>query len=266
MAHSATSSGKFSVVTGASTGIGLELAKHCAKDGYDLLIVADEPDIHNAAEILKALGNGNVQSMEADLATVNGVDRLVEAIGGRPVDHLMANAGRGLGHAFLDQNWDEARRVVDTNVTGTIYLIHKIGREMRNHGQGRILITGSIAGFMPGSYQAVYNGTKAFLDSFSYALREELRDTGVTVTCLMPGATETEFFERADLMDTRIGTEKKMDPAEVAKQGYEAMMNGEGEVITGWKNKMQAAMAHVMPAERLAKQHSKETAPGTAKH
>jgi short-subunit dehydrogenase len=112
----------------------------------------------------------------------------------------------------------------------------------------------------------VYNGTKAFLDSFSYALREELRDTGVTVTCLMPGATETEFFERADLMDTRIGTEKKMDPAEVAKQGYEAMMNGEGEVITGWKNKMQAAMAHVMPAERLAKQHSKETAPGTAKH
>jgi len=266
MAHSATSSGKFSVVTGASTGIGLELAKHCAKDGYDLLIVADEPDIHNAAEILKALGNGNVQSMEADLATVNGVDRLVEAIGGRPVDHLMANAGRGLGHAFLDQNWDEARRVVDTNVTGTIYLIHKIGREMRNHGQGRILITGSIAGFMPGSYQAVYNGTKAFLDSFSYSLREELRDTGVTVTCLMPGATETEFFERADLKDTRIGTEKKMDPAEVAKQGYEAMMNGEGEVITGWKNKMQAAMAHVMPAERLAKQHSKETAPGTAKH
>src|SRR3954466_4448263 len=266
MAHSATSSGKFSVVTGASTGIGLELAKHCAKDGYDLLIVADEPDIHNAAEILKALGNGNVQSMEADLATVNGVDRLVEAIGGRPVDHLMANAGRGLGHALLDQNWDETRRVVDTNITGTIYLIHKIGREMRNHGQGRILITGSIAGFMPGSYQAVYNGTKAFLDSFSYALREELRDTGVTVTCLMPGATETEFFERADLMDTRIGTEKKMDPAEVAKQGYEAMMNGEGEVITGWKNKMQAAMAHVMPADQLAKQHTKEAAPGTAKH
>jgi short-subunit dehydrogenase len=266
MAHSATSSGKFSVVTGASTGIGLELAKHCAKDGYDLLIVADEPDIHNAAEILKALGNGNVQSMEADLATANGVDSLVEAIGGRPVDHLMANAGRGLGHAFLDQNWDEARRVVDTNVTGTIYLIHKVGREMRNRGQGRILITGSIAGFMPGSYQAVYNGTKAFLDSFSYALREELRDTGVTVTCLMPGATETEFFERADLMDTKIGTEKKMDPAEVAKQGYEAMMNGEGQVITGWKNKMQAAMAHMMPAERLAKQHSKETAPGTAKH
>jgi short-subunit dehydrogenase len=266
MAQSAPYSGKLSVVTGASTGIGLELAKHCAKDGYDLVIVADEPAIHESAEILKAIGNGNVQSLEADLATARGVDDLVAAIGGRPVDHLMANAGRGLGHAFLDQNWDEARRVVDTNITGTIYLIHEIGNEMRQRGEGRILITGSIAGFMPGSYQAVYNGTKAFLDSFSYAIREELRDSGVTVTCLMPGATETEFFERADLMDTKIGTEEKMDAAEVARQGYEAMMKGEGQVITGWKNKMQAAMSHVMPADRLAKQHSKETAPGTAQH
>src|SRR3954467_292550 len=261
MAHSATSSGKFSVVTGASTGIGLELAKHCAKDGYDLLIVADEPDIHNAAEILKALGNGNVQSMEADLATVNGVDRLVEAIGGRPVDHLMANAGRGLGHAFLDQNWDETRRVVDTNITGTIYLIHKIGREMRNHGQGRILITGSIAGFMPGSYQAVYNGTKAFLDSFSYALREELKDTGVTVTCLMPGATETEFFRRADMLDTKVGTDKKDDPADVAKAGFEAMLRGDGDVVSGWKNKLQTAIASVTPAGMLAEQHRKMAEP-----
>jgi short-subunit dehydrogenase len=133
-------------------------------------------------------------------------------------------------------------------------------------GKGRVLITGSIAGFMPGSYQAVYNGTKAFLDSFSYALREEIKDSGVTVTCLMPGPTETEFFERADLMDTKVGTEKKMDAAEVAKQGYEAMLGGEGQVITGWQNKMQVAMAHVTPAEQLAKKHSKEAAPGTAKH
>jgi short-subunit dehydrogenase len=119
---------------------------------------------------------------------------------------------------------------------------------------------------MPGSYQAVYNGTKAFLDSFSYALREELKDTDVSVTCLMPGATETEFFKRADMTDTKVGTEDKMDPAEVAKQGYDAMMSGEGQVITGWKNKMQAAMSHIMPAEQLAAQHAKEAAPGTAKH
>src|SRR5207302_8993286 len=101
-------------------------------------------------------------------------------------------------------------------------------------GHGRVLITGSIAGFMPGSYQAVYNGTKAFLDSFSYALREEIKDSGVTVTCLMPGASDTAFFERADMMDTKVGTEKKMDPAEVARQGYDAMIAGKGQVITGW--------------------------------
>jgi short-subunit dehydrogenase len=113
------------------------------------------------------------------------------------VDALLANAGHGLGHGFLDQDFREARHVIDTNITGTIYLIQKVGRDMRERGRGRILITGSIAGFMPGSFQAVYNGTKAFIDSFSFALRNELKDTEITVTCLMPGATETEFFERA---------------------------------------------------------------------
>ena len=186
-------------------------------------------------------------------------------INGRRVDALLANAGRGLGKAFLDQDFKDARYVLDTNVTGTIYLIHKIGRAMRAQGAGRILITGSIAGFMPGSYQAVYNGTKAFLDSFSYALREELKETNVTVTCLMPGATETEFFRRADMMDTKVGTDKKDDPSDVAKNGFEAMMKGEGGVVSGLHNKLQAAAAHVMPARTLAKQHSKRAAPGTAK-
>jgi short-subunit dehydrogenase len=133
---------------------------------------------------------------------------------------------------------------------------------MRTHGQGRILITGSIAGFMPGTYQAAYNGTKAFLDSFSFALRAELNDTGVTVTCLMPGATETDFFERADMLDTKVGTEKKMDPAEVAKQGFAAMMAGEGDVVTGWQNKLQSAIATIMPAGMVAEQHRKMAEPG----
>lgn len=155
--------------------------------------------------------------------------------------------------------------VLDTNVTGTIYLVHKIGRDMRARGEGRILITGSIAGFMPGSYQAVYNGTKAFLDSFSYALREELKDTKVNVTCLIPGSTETEFFRRADMLDTKVGTDKKDDPAEVAKNGFAAMMKGEGGVVSGLHNRMQATAAHVIPAETLAKQHTKMAAPGTAK-
>ena len=150
-----------------------------------------------------------MDAVNADLATVEGVDTLYPAAKGRPIDALLANAGHGLGKGFLDQDFDEVRHVVDTNITGTLYLIQKVGRDMRTRRQGRILITGSIAGFMPGTYQAVYNGTKAFLDSFSFALRHELNDTGVTVTCLMPGATDTEFFERADMLDTKIGARHK---------------------------------------------------------
>ena len=130
---------------------------------------------------------------------------------------------------------------------------------------GRILITGSIAGFTPGSFQAVYNGTKAFLDSFSLALREELRDTNVSVTCLMPGATETKFFERAGMMDTAVGTSKKDDPADVAKTGFDAMMRGDGDVVTGWKNKFGSAVANVTPAGALARQHRGMAEPGSAK-
>jgi short-subunit dehydrogenase len=266
MAHTPRHAGMFSIVTGASTGIGFELAKNCARDGMDILVVADEPEIEQAAETLRGLGAGQVDALQADLSNEAGVDKVIAAIKGRTIEHLIANAGRGLGDSFLNQDWAAAKFVVDTNITGTIYLIHELARRMVDARTGRILITGSIAGFMPGSYQAVYNGTKAFLDSFSYALREEIKDSGVTVTCLMPGATDTDFFERADMLDTKIGQEKKMDPAEVAKQGYDAMLSGEGQVITGWKNKMQVAMAHVMPAEQLAKQHTKEAAPGTAKH
>jgi len=255
----------FAIVTGASSGIGYELAKCCAKGGFDLLIAADEPSIQTAAQQLRQFGR-EVQAVEADLATLEGVQKLYAAAGGRPVDALLANAGRGLGKSFLDQSWDDIRRVIDTNVTGTLALIHQVGRDMVTRGQGRILITGSIAGFMPGTYQAVYNGTKALLDSFSFALRAELKDSGVTVTCLMPGATETEFFERADLMDTKVGTDKKQPADEVAKIGYDAMMKGEGDVVAGWSNKLRAAIAHITPSSVLAEQHRKMAAPGTAKH
>lgn len=254
----------FAIVTGASTGIGLELARRCAKEGYDLLIAADEPAIEQAAISLRGAG-AEVEAVQADLATTEGVDRLYAATKGRAVDALLANAGRGLGHAFLDQEFGKVRRVIDTNVTGTIYLVHKIGNDMRRRNSGRILITGSIAGFMPGSFQAVYNGTKAFLNSFSFALREELKDTDVTVTCLMPGATETEFFRRAEMMDTKIGTDEKDDAAEVANNGFEAMIKGKGDVVSGLRNKVQSAVANVMPAGVLAAQHRKKAEPGTAK-
>jgi short-subunit dehydrogenase len=251
------------VVTGASTGIGYELAKCCAEQGFDLIVVADEPEINSAAAALEKIG-GRVEPLQADLATLEGVDELYGTIGGRQVDALLANAGRGLGHGFLDQDFDQVMRVVNTNITGTIYLIQKVGRDMRARRSGKILITGSIAGFMPGTYQAVYNASKAFLDSFSFALRAELKDAGVTVTCLMPGATETDFFARADLLDTKIGQSKKDDPADVARTGFKAMMRGDGDVVSGWHNKLQSAIANVTPASILAEQHRKQAEPGSA--
>lgn len=252
------------IVTGASTGIGLELAKCCAKEGFDLLIVADEAAIEDAAAQLRSSG-AHVEALTADLATLEGVDQLYEAIKGRQVDALLANAGRGLGRAFLDQDFSKARHVIDTNITGTTYLIHKIGNDMRRRNAGKILITGSIAGFIPGSFQAIYNGSKAFLNSFSFALREELKDTGITVTCLMPGATDTEFFRRADMMDTDVGTTEKDDPAKVAEDGFKAMMSGAGDVVSGLKNKVQSAAANVIPAGVLAGQHRKMAEPGSAR-
>lgn len=253
---------KFAIVTGASTGIGFELAKLAAAAGYDLLIAADEPRIEAAAAELRRQG-GEVTSVEVDLATFEGNEKLLAAAAGRPVDALFANAGRGLGHGFLDQDVAEWRRVIDTNVTGTTYLLQKVARQMKARGQGRILITGSIAGFMPGTFQAVYNATKAYIDSFSFALRAELKDTGVTVTCLMPGATETEFFARAHMLDTKVGTDEKDDPAKVAKDGFEALMQGEGQVVSGFKNKIQAAIAHVAPAGVVAEMHRHLAEPGS---
>jgi len=257
-----SNSRQLAVVTGASTGIGYELAKLCAANGYDLLVAADEPEINEAAQVFRALGV-SVDAVEADLATIEDVDKLYAAAKGRPVDALLANAGHGLGKGFLDQNFDEVQHVIDTNITGTIYLLQKVGRGMRERGQGRILITGSIAGFMPGTYQAVYNGTKAFIDSFSFALRAELKDTGVTVTCLMPGATETDFFERANMLDTKVGQQAKDDPADVAKTGFDAMMRGDGDVVSGWKNKVMSAIATVTPSGVLAEQHRKMAEPGS---
>lgn len=259
-----TQSRGLAVVTGASSGIGLALAKRCAEYGYSLLLASDEPEIQAVSATLRQRGTV-IEALEADLASPQGVDALVDAVHGRPVEALLANAGRGLGHAFLDQSFVDVKRVIDTNVTGTLYLIHQLGRRMRERKQGRILITGSIAGFMPGTYQAVYNGTKALLDSFSYALRAELIDSGVTVTCLMPGATETEFFERADMLDTKVGAGPKQDPEEVAKAGFEAMLRGDSDVVTGWQNKLRAAIANVTPATVLAEQHRAMAAPGSAK-
>ncbi|WGF91031.1 SDR family NAD(P)-dependent oxidoreductase [Marinivivus vitaminiproducens] len=254
------------VVTGASTGIGFELACQAAEHGFDLVVVSNDGQIEEAAGQLERTG-ARVWASDVDLATKVGVDALHATIKtvGRPIDLLMANAGVGLGGGFLDQEPDAWRRVVDTNVTGTLDVIHRIGREMRSRDAGRILITGSIAGFLPGSFQAVYNGTKAFLDSFAFALRNELRDTKVTVTCLMPGATETAFFERAGMEDTGVGQAAKDDPTMVARVGFAAMMRGEGDIVSGWKNKLASAVANVIPSGALAEVHRKGSAPGSGR-
>ena len=255
---------KLALVTGASTGIGFELATLAAQNGYDVMIVADEPLIEAAAADLVQFGT-QITPLEADLSTFDGVDQVLAAIGGRPIEVFCANAGRGLGHGFLEQSVSDWRRVVDTNVTGTLYLLQRVLAGMVTRDAGKVLVTGSIAGFIPGSFQAVYNGTKAFIDSFTDAIRNELKDvSGVTITTLMPGPVETEFFARADMLDTSVGaSESKSDPLAVARDGWNAMMKGEAHIVSGLKNKVQAALAHVTPAAMLAEQHRKMAEPGS---
>lgn len=255
-----SSSRPLALVTGASSGIGRELSLLAAREGFDLIVAADTP-LDEVTAQLEQYGAA-VTALQPDLATQRGIDAVCDALDGRALAALMANAGHGLGQAFLDQDFDDVKHVIDTNITGTVYLLQKIARHMLRQGQGRILITGSIAGFMPGTFQAVYNGTKAFVDSFALALRNESKDTGITVTCLMPGPTDTEFFARADMLDTKVGTQDgKADPAEVARIGFDAMMQGNSDVVAGFKNKLQVAMASITPAERLAEQHRKMAQP-----
>lgn len=251
------------VVTGASTGIGYHLARCAAEHGYDLVVAADTP-LADAVKDFEALG-AKVQAVQGDLATTEGVQHLVSAIGEREVEALMANAGHGLGGSFLQQDFADILHVINTNVTGTLHLIQHVARGMVARGRGRILITGSIAGFQPGTFHAVYNGSKAFVDSFAIAFRNELKGTEVTVSCLMPGPTDTEFFVRAGMETTKVANDPKMmmDPDEVAKIGFQAMLKGEADVVAGARNKMQVAMSKVMPAQATAQMHRKLAEPGT---
>ncbi|TFZ06766.1 SDR family NAD(P)-dependent oxidoreductase [Ramlibacter henchirensis] len=254
------------VVTGASSGIGYHLAMLAAQHGYDLVVAADRP-LEQAVADFKSAGAQEVHAVQAELASRQGVDDLINELQGREVDALMANAGHGLGGRFLDQDFHAIQHVIDTNVTGTIYLIQQVARGMVARGRGRILVTGSIAGFQPGSFHAVYNGSKAFIDSFTQALRNELKDTNVSVSLLMPGPTDTEFFERADLLETKVGADmKKDDPAMVARVGFDAMLKGEADVVAGWKSRLQVLAAKVLPAQAVAETHRKLAEPGKARH
>jgi uncharacterized protein len=263
-----TSDRPLAVVTGASSGIGLELAKLFAADGHDLIVAAEDSAIHAAAQGLASSGVG-AEAVQVDLARDEGVEELYRRIeeAGRPVDAIALNAGVGAGGAFAtDTRLEDELRLIDLNVRSTVHLAKYVLRDMVNRDQGRVLFTSSIASTMPGSFQAVYNASKSFVQSFALALRNELKDTNVSVTTLMPGPTETEFFERADMLDTKIGAGDKDDAADVARAGFEALMAGdERAVASSASTKLQGRGGRLIPDSAKAEAHRRMAEPGSAK-
>jgi short-subunit dehydrogenase len=256
------------VVTGASSGIGFELATLFAAHGFDLVVAAEDEAISTAARELQAHGS-SVEEVRVDLATDAGVEELYRRIiaTGRPVAAVALNAGVGAGGAFAtDTDLHDELAIIDLNVRSTVHLAKHVVRDMVARGEGRLLFTSSIASTMPGSFQAVYNASKSFVQSFALALRNELKDTGVTVTSLMPGPTDTEFFERADMLDTKVGAGDKDDPADVAREGFEALMAGDERVVSAsLKTKLQGRASRILPDSAKAEMHRKMAEPGSAK-
>lgn len=266
---SATEPHPLALVTGASSGIGRELAREFAQHGYDLVLAAEDDAIHTAAANLNRHGV-RVEAVQVDLADPEGVKELWRRVteGGRTLDAAALNAGVGAGGAFADDTrLPDELRIVDLNVRSTVHLAKLVSGQMVHHDGGRILFTSSIASTMPGSYQAVYNASKSFVQSFALALRDELKDTDVTVTSLMPGPTDTRFFERADMLDTSVGAGAKDDPADVAHDGFEALMAGQERVVSHRAGtRLQAAASRLMPDRMKAALHRRQAEPGSGKH
>jgi short-subunit dehydrogenase len=258
----------FAVVTGASSGIGLELAKQFASHGFDLLVVAEDAGIHDAAHTFEGMGAA-VDVVQADLSTYDGVEQVYRAIqgAGRGLDAIALNAGIGVGGDFARQtDLQDELKLINLNVVSTVHLSKRVVPDMIARGQGRMLFTSSIAAIMPGPFEAVYAASKAFVQQFAEALRNELKDTGVTVTALQPGPTETNFFHRAGMDDTKVGQSEKDDPAQVAQQGFEALMAGKDQVLAGSiKTRVQGTAAKVLPATANAAQHRSMAEPGSGK-
>jgi uncharacterized protein len=257
-----TDSRPLAVVTGASSGIGRELARQFATNGFDV-VVAAEDELGSAANDLAHSG-ANIHPVRADLSTREGAEKLMEAIAvtGRQVDALALNAGIGNGGAFIDVPLADEERLIALNIGSAVHLAKRIVPDMARRGAGRVLFTSSVASQMPGPYYATYAASKAFIQSFAQALRYELKDTGVTVTALLPGPTDTEFFERAGMEGTPVGSSAKDDPADVARDGFEALMAGKSQVVGGSaKNKVQVAAAKLLPDQARAATHAKMTKP-----
>jgi len=263
-----TSARPLAVVTGASSGIGRELALTFADHGFDVVAAAEDDAIAAVCPELQSRGV-LARCEQVDLARPEGVEQLVHAITatGRPVAALAANAGIGVGGRFDQTDLDADLRLIDLNVRSSVHLIKLVLRDMVRRGQGRILVTASVVAATPGPFHATYAASKAFLHSFAEALHHELDDSGVTVTSLMPGPTETEFFERAGMQDTKVGSsDSKDDPAEVARQGYDALMSGKDRVIAGSRmNRVQVAAGNTLPDSAGASAAAKMAKPGSGK-
>ncbi len=263
-----SSSRPLALVTGASSGIGRELANQFIDNGFDLLIAAEDDGISEVAHELE--GNGAaIETVQVDLSKATGVEDLYRQLQrlGLPLQAAALNAGVGAGGAFVGETeLEDELGIVDLNVRSTVHLAKLLLPAMVDRGEGQVLFTSSIASTMPGAFQAVYNASKSFVQSFALALRNELKDSGVTITSLMPGPTDTEFFERADMLDTKVGAGEKDDPAQVAREGFEAMMAGEERVLAGsLKSKAQGKASRLMPDSAKAEMHREMAEPGSAK-
>ncbi|MDQ0792532.1 SDR family oxidoreductase [Streptomyces sp. B1I3] len=255
------------LVTGASSGIGLEVPRQLAERGYDLVINAeDETRLHQAAREIRAAGAAVVETVTADLRVPQQTEALfvTATTPGRPLDVVVLNAGVGHGGAFRENDLADELEIIDLNVRSTVQLAKYVVRDMAARDEGRILVTSSIASTMPGSFQAVYNASKSFLQSFTQALQNELEDTGITLTSFMPGPTETDFFHRADMDDTRIGQQDKDDPAQVARQALDALFAGKEKTVTGSaRTKAQGLAGKVLPDKLKGEAHRKMAEPGS---
>jgi uncharacterized protein len=254
---------ELAAVTGASNGIGFELAMQFAANGFDLIVAAEDDRLHGRVPELEALG-ASVTAVQCDLATHEGVERLFSAIqgAGRPLDAIALNAGVGVAGEFIHTSLEDDLNLIALNITSVVHLAKRVLPGMVQRGHGRVLITASIASTMPGPFYATYAASKAFDLSFAEAIRYELKDTGVTVTALMPGPTDTDFFRRAGLLDTKAGQGPKDDPAEVAADGFHALMKGDDHVVAGSKkNAVQAVASKAMPEPVKAAVHARSTEP-----
>jgi len=247
---------RYALVTGATSGIGYELARLFAGDGYNLIIVArTRLDLEKAATEFSQYGV-DVITITKDLFQPQAAFELYNEVKskGLIVDVLVNDAGQGQYGLFVESDINRLLDIIQLNISSLTVLTHLFLKDMVARNEGKILQLASIASELPGPWQAVYHATKAYVLSFTEALINELKDSAVSMTALQPGATDTDFFNKAEMQDSKITDSKLSDPAKVAKDGYEALMKGDDKIVSGFKNKAMVAMSNIMPDKMVAEQ------------